>query len=261
MVHPDYRTTLAAFKIQHHIMQHVAPREDIDAVFSEAVCHHLIAQTFAAHARHHETAIEVGLMPAHAQEHEDFPDDRISTLIFFKELREKWQVTYIPREYNDALAFIVQEMKPQREFREADPAMQGNVYTDCRTEFFDFAQVARAHVFKTGADFPETVLSFEKRAAEGAIKVMQFVVNLGDPLAGQAVSHLRKEGYFLGGFLPRWFDTDGLLMQNVLDIPAIESIKLYSQKAREILQLIRKDVQENPACAAVAGKWRGGLPS
>jgi hypothetical protein len=252
---PDYRTTRAALEIQRYILKQVAPREEIDAVFGEAVCHHLIVQAFIARARYHETALEIGLMPARAYEREDFHDDRVSTLVAFKELRMKRHVTYLPAEYKDALAFILEKMSIERDFKDADSKAPQNVATAFTTEFFDFAKVARAHVHVTGRDFLEIVRAFKKKAAERAVEVMQFCINLGDPSSGEAVSLLRREGYFLGGFLPRWFDTDGFLMQKVLAIPSLASIKLYSEKAKRILQLMRKDVQENPACAAAAAKW------
>ncbi len=37
-------------------------------------------------------------------------------------------------------------------------------------------------------------------------------LNLAEPWVGDAAAILREKGYFWGGVLPRWFDTDGLLM-------------------------------------------------
>jgi hypothetical protein len=58
---------------------------------------------------------------------------------------------------------------------------------------------------------------------------------------GQAVDVLRKRGYFLGGILPRWFDVDGMLMQKITGRPNWEGIQLFSDRAKKILELIKKD--------------------
>lgn len=63
---------------------------------------------------------------------------------------------------------------------------------------------------------------------------------------------LRERGYFLGGPLPRWLDTDGLLMQRLLCPPDFDENQLYSDRAREILALVRRD--EERASAARAGR-------
>ena len=46
------------------------------------------------------------------------------------------------------------------------------------------------------------------------------------------------------GSFPLWFGTDGLLMQKVAGRPNWEGINLYSDRAREILGIVRKDWEE-----------------
>lgn len=48
-------------------------------------------------------------------------------------------------------------------------------------------------------------------------------------------------GYFFGGALPRWFDGDGFLMQKLLCSPYFESIQLFSNFSKELLEVVKKD--------------------
>ena len=70
----------------------------------------------------------------------------------------------------------------------------------------------------------------------------------GEAWNGVGVELLRQSGYFLGGLVLRWFDSDGLLMQKVLEMPPLDSIRLYSERAHRILRFIRNEIKENPAC-------------
>lgn len=58
------------------------------------------------------------------------------------------------------------------------------------------------------------------------------------------VDALLRRGYFLGGVLLRWFDVDGMLMQKIVGRPNWEGIKLYSAKAKRLLELARADWED-----------------
>jgi hypothetical protein len=70
---------------------------------------------------------------------------------------------------------------------------------------------------------------------------MKYWLNLDTPAAASTVHALRSRGYFIGGILPRWFDTDGLLMQQIRCKPEFPSIVLYSDHARGILEMVAQD--------------------
>jgi hypothetical protein len=108
-------------------------------------------------------------------------------------------------------------------------------------EVFDFAQVARIAVRKTGRDFSEKMGALEKRLAAEGVIVFQVWLNLADPGNGRAVEMLRRSGYFIGGVLPHWFGSDGLLMQKILKAPDWDGIRLHSERARRILEKVQAD--------------------
>jgi hypothetical protein len=87
------------------------------------------------------------------------------------------------------------------------------------------------------------VEKIDQEAQERGLKVIQAHLRLGCPWIGAAVDVLRTRGYFIGGVLPRWFDEDGLLMQKLFCPPDWEEIQLYSDRAKEILKIVRTDYE------------------
>jgi hypothetical protein len=81
----------------------------------------------------------------------------------------------------------------------------------------------------------------EDRLLKQGIRVIQVWLSSGDPSVGEAVDSLRNSGYFFGGVLPRWFDSDGILMEKILEPPVWEDIILYLERAKTLMALIRKD--------------------
>ena len=106
---------------------------------------------------------------------------------------------------------------------------------------FDFAQVARIALSRTGADLDDRLASLEAEAGSKGTVEFQAWLPLSEPWVERSVQVLRARGYFLGGLLPRWFNDDGLLMQKLLVGPDFEGIQLYSDRAKAILDLVRAD--------------------
>ncbi len=226
----------------------MASQEDIDEIFGEAVCNHLIIQKMSRFIDFGETGLELGLMPAAAYPMEDFPGERVSTLLSFKTVRDKEQVVYFPRQYTPVLEYIMSGLNISRSVQASEAQVPAGSTTGIQTQLFDFAQVARFNVYRLGEDFPALLEAGEQEAQSRDMQVRQFFINLGEAWSGWALALLRDKGYFFGGFLPRWFDTDGLLMQKLLKLPDFASIKLYSERAHQILDFIRQDLEGNPAC-------------
>jgi hypothetical protein len=84
----------------------------------------------------------------------------------------------------------------------------------------------------------------ENETVPAGIKVIQVYLNLACPWVAHAVEVLRSRGYFIGGILPRWFDDDGMLMQKIAGRPCWEGVRLFSDRAGEILRILRHDWEE-----------------
>lgn len=64
---------------------------------------------------------------------------------------------------------------------------------------------------------------------------------LAAPSVGWAVECLGRRGYFWGSLLPRWFDTDGLLMQRLCHTPDWDGAQILLDRSREIFRIVRED--------------------
>ncbi len=242
IVLPEYRATFAVWWLQDYILNVLVPGEDIDQVFGESVSNHVITQKLSLAGGFRETGIEIGLMPAEAYENPGFPNERISTVLVFKSVRDEMLSIHIPVEYAGIFDFILPGLDVSRKVIVSESGIPSGTSTELQTRFFDFAGVARFSACRTGEDFAEVLTMAEREAENRGIQVVQVYLNLGEAWSGRAISGLRQKGYFFGGFLPRWFDTDGMLMQKLVALPNFDSIKLFSRRAKDLLDLIRRDI-------------------
>ncbi len=248
LVLPEYRFTFAAFCMWDYLLDLLGSLEGVHEIFGEAVCNHIITQRMMAMADFEETGVELGLMPAEAFSDLEFSDSRVSTLLGFRTVRDKRHDLYIPGDYAQVLEFIIPALDISRTYMESQAIAPQDSSTELAPQFIDYAHVVRANLKRTGKDFPEVHADLEMQGQSRQAQIMQVFVNLGDPGSGWAVALLRQRGYFFGAFLPRWFDTDGMLMQKPVVLPNFESIKLSSARARKLLDIVREDIEGNPAC-------------
>jgi len=119
--------------------------------------------------------------------------------------------------------------------------LPADVQTQIRMNVFNEASVARMTVVQSGRDFAFVLAEQEQQARKQNAVVFQIRLKLSEPSVGHAVDILKSQGYFFGGVLPRWFDSDGLLMQKLDCPPDFDRIMLWSDFAKELLEFIRKD--------------------
>jgi len=237
----NYRDTFAAYKINQYISetltQHVRP----DGIFGEAVCNHVTTQKSSALIGMKDMALELDLMPSEAYEKEKSASGRVSCLIQFRSFSDGPQEVFIPEVYRERIEYILSDCDLSRVITPSAGAIPSEIESEVTVKIFAHAGVARSNVMKVGVDFESVVTQFERQAKEKAVVVLQCFLNLDKPWIGSAVEMLRERGYFLAGYVPRWFDTDGLLMQKVLSEPDFNSIALYSLKAKEIRKHVLAD--------------------
>ncbi len=242
LVRKDYRNLGLTKKLLEFICEHWAPQQaGIEEIFGEPVCNHPFMQKAVTGLHWIETALEIALMPAEAYTQEKSATGRVAAVLAFLCVRPKPHRVFLPPAYEQELRFLYAPLDDHRELAAADQPLPTASISAIAMSIFDFARVARIAVADAGADFPERLAALEREATERGVWVFQVWLNLAQPWVGAAVQSLREQGYFLGGPLPRWFDTDGLLMQKLLCPPDFGEIQLHSDRAREILALVRQD--------------------
>ncbi len=241
LVLKNYRDTFAAYKINQYIAETLTEQVRPDGLFGEAVCNHITTQKSSALIGMKDVALEVDLMPAEVYEKEKSASGRVSCLFQFRSFHDRPHEVFLPEVYREQIEYILSDCGLSRVLSTSAEKAPTGSRSDLTMKYFLHAGVARSNVVKVGAGFESVVTGFERQAAEKAIVVLQFFVSLETPRAGEAVETLRRKGYFFGGYIPRWFDADGLLMQKLLAEPDFDNIALYSAKAKEIRAIVRAD--------------------
>jgi hypothetical protein len=249
LVHKDFRGGQGIFTqmVAHGLALGPKKFQNIEQVFGEPVCNHPFSQKLGRKNEFVTRALEVNLMPAEAYAKEGSARGRVSALLYFKTVRSRPVTVYMPAVYAELFPFFYEDMDDEREFVLSDQPLPPHQHTRLTTRVFDYAQVARIALSETGADLAAVFKEEENRLLNAGIRVIQVWVPTGVQFAGAAVDCLRAGGYFLGGVLPRWFDSDGLLMQKVMDPPEWEQIVLYYPRDQKIGKIVRSDYEQTLA--------------
>lgn len=251
LVLKEFRNSGANTLLMDFLFSEFVPRNPhIEEIFGEAVCNHPYMQKAVTRYRFLETAIEVALMPADAYTQEKSAPGRVATLNAFRCYKPKPHRIFLPASYEQELRRIYARLDDARELVPSRAQMPGGRPSRVELEMFDFARVARIAVHDIGADFRDCINDLERQAGIRKAVVFQIWLDLSQPCIGEAVAILRDRGYFFGGALPRWFDSDGLLMQKLLCPPDFAEIVLVSDFAKELLNVIQADWQRAESEAA-----------
>jgi hypothetical protein len=242
VVHPLYRGGAGIFaQMNAHGLEQGKNRFKIAGLFGESVCNHVFSQRMCAKLGAVNTAVELDLMPAAAYAQEQSARGRVSSLLDFIFIQSKPQTVFIPQVYQEALDFIYGGWTDERTRRPSSEPIPADGATDMEIQIFDFAQVARLTVKEAGQDFGQILAGLEEEFESRGVVVVQIWLNLAWPWVGAVVDRLRARGYFLGGLLPRWFDSDGLLMQKTAARPGWEDMQIYFERAQRIAAFARAD--------------------
>ncbi len=244
MVHTAYRGGKGIFtRMVTYGFEIAATMPNVQTVFGEPVCNHPFSQKLMIKSGFSSQALEVDLMPAAAYEKEASAEGRVSAFLGFKTFRSKPQTLYLPPAYNEDFRFFYDSFDDERQFCTAEAPIPDGTLTDMRPQIFGFASVARVAFHAIGADFSTCLDTLEKNLQKEGISVIQLWLRLDCPWVGAATKILRERGYFIGGALPRWFDTDGFLMQKTTKRPDWEGIVTASERGAQILDRVRADWQ------------------
>ncbi len=240
---PAYRTTMAFYRAYQLTMKLVGC-DGVDGIFGEAVCNHTTTQKLSKTSRCIETGLEPALMPAEAYETEQSAQGRVGCMLYARVVNDDRKVLYVPEGYRDQLAFMIDGLNLDRELLPSDADLPENEGAIQVTRF-DFAQVARCIVSAPGRGLSARFRDLEEEMRRLNFALIQVYVDLGQPWAGAMVALLREWGYRLGGFLPIWFGSDGLLMQKHFVDPDLEGLKILSDRGRRLVDMIREDMQRD----------------
>lgn len=228
-------------ELMRFMIEEAVPKLGIEALFGEAVCNHIHMQKMVARFQCFDSAIEIALMPSEAYVAEKSAKGRVAALLQFRTYKKWPHEVYLPTSYRRELEFIYEALDDKRDFRTSEMDLPTDKKCITHQEIFDFARVSRMAFRDLGGDFETLLEKMEEEARQKGVIVFQVWLPLGAPSVNRAVEICRGKRYFFGGLLMRWFGKDGLLMQKLECEPDFEEIQLHSDRARNILDMVRND--------------------
>lgn len=243
VVHPAYKhSSLSSLLTKIYFNPAVIGITNYDGIFCEAVCHHYATQVGAIKSGMRDCALELSQLAGESfKNNQAATTQRISCVMSFLEISEPATSGYVPAEYAEIVRNLAQSLKP-RTFLLSDAPLPVAGLTVKEDKYYVAAQTWKIAVWEIGTDWQAFIDTLLDEAARRGVISLQVTINTSLPSLGFAVSAMRQRGFFLGGLLPQWFGSDGLLMQKVLGAEVdYDRIKLYSQTAKDLLAFIRAD--------------------
>ncbi len=236
LVLPAYRNRAWLLGRMVKLGMGMVPKFGGEGIYGEHVCSHLFTQRLAQRVGNVVMGLGVDL-----SFQEGGVRKRVSSFHGYHTLKPSPHTVYLPKTYDHALRFLYEGLKEERIFAISPQVPPGKNLSRITSDTYKEARVSRITVWEIGEDFETAVAVRESEAAAGDVTVYQVWLPLGAPSVGWAVECLRNRGYFLGGLLPRWFDTDGLLMQRLCHTPDWDSIQILLDRSREIFRMVHED--------------------
>lgn len=244
-VHRHYRGGQGIFtQMYKHGIDYAVRELGAQAMFGEPVLNHVISQKMTHKEGFVPMAVEVDLMPASAYVKEKSAEGRVSTILDFKTFIRRPHTVFLPARYQEQLSFLYQGLDDQRDFQPSLETVPAEARTDIRVQHFEFAQVARVAVPEVGLDYLAVLENKERRLVADGVVMMELWLKLTWPWIAECVEGLRRQGYYFGGLLPRWFNDDGLLMQKQMGTPNWDNMVILLDRSREIVRLAKADWAE-----------------
>lgn len=238
--HRGYR--LLSLMIDHLVEVATHEVSGCCAVFGTALTNHTISQRALLNAGFMDLGFEVDYVPARMFDREGSAQGAVATIIQYKSLRPRHNLgAYLPEPYAGLLEALYKRLGERRSLRSSRDRLPPRRGSLLRVKDLPRFDMTRMLVRQAGADLGHQVTAMERKARESGRRMLQAVVNLGEPECGPATDLLRSRGYWFGGLLPRWMDHDGLLLQKSLDRPNLPAIEVSSRQGRALLRRVVED--------------------
>ena len=242
---PGYsRTDLSSILVRYGLDIAARPMMDMDGIFCEAVCSHYFSQVILA--KNGFTDCGFLLDELDGASFKDGKSNRagsarVSCVFTFGETTAPSETEYIPARYEGMLHRIAATLRP-RTLSPSTATLPAEGATILEDKYFSSARTWKLAVSRIGGDWPAVADRILSEARQRQAISLQVVLNMDCPCISAAVEILRDRGFFFGGMAPRWFGTDGLLMQQLFSSATeYEQIKVYTPMAKELLSFVRSD--------------------
>lgn len=242
IVDPAYRfSDLSTRLFGHYLAASDNGLSQSDGLYSEAVCYHYFTQIGCAKAGMADCALELDQLDAASFKDGKAGTGRVSCVLNFLEWSDPSVAEHLPARYAEMLGRIARPLRP-RSFLPAKAPLPAYGLTASEAQYHPSARTWKVFVREIGADWQAVLGQIMAEAAARRVVSLQLTINTASPCIDAAIELMRRQGFFFGGLAPRWFGSDGVLMQKLLAAaPDFAGIKLYTAMAKELLAYIKAD--------------------
>lgn len=210
------------------------------SIFGEAVCTHAFSQRMCEETGMLFSGLVVDAIPAHAYASEEFQGERTSLVLCSKTLVDSPHEVMLPPRYEASYLSYCTDFGLERTLRWPQSRALSKE-TDFELIEFPVAHSIKILVRSAGADLPQLLADYENRVGDNG--VVQVVFNLGEERSAAGIELARANGYSLGGFIPLWFGSDGLLLHKRQKPPMFSTIKTFTEGARKAKKMAQEDYE------------------
>lgn len=242
MVLPEFRRTGLGRDLARVLLEDVFPTLDWGVRYTESVTAHVNSQKVDISMGHVHCALALENVPARIFEHDKVFGNvhrGSSVMSFFENQADvSNRTTVLPARYAEVLQNLAQGFG-HRIFNEDKASPHGM----SELQVIPFHDAGTAYlVGKTIGKEMSVKLDEVLTEVSG-----MYCILLQMPLVpgiSSVVETARERGFFLGGFLPRWFpESDGILLQRTRSEPDWDAIHVLPGKGERLVELIRSDLE------------------
>lgn len=246
LVDPRYR--------HHHLLESLKAQQsqavdelDLVGIYVDAVTVHPITQKVNAELGALETGILLAEIPSftHFKGFEEKAGERGSVVVYYRSVGEsREQTVYAPARYRELIDSIYTPLGLTRthvaleDFHLSDVTDASNVHVEIKGR----RGLGRIEVTRGGYDLEPVVEKLLRELCRKHLDVIHLDIPLGDPVAMASAEAFARMGFFFAAVIPELRGGDVFRLQYLNNIDAdVESIVLYTDRAKELLSAIMQD--------------------
>jgi hypothetical protein len=219
-------------------------------LYGASLSNHTYSQRSVWRAEFVDVGFEIGFVPARMMQIEAQATGPVATALQYRSFGDTpEQQTFLPAAYRDLLIHLFDHIGLSRTFANNGIALDQSGPSQVEVIDLPRFDLVRVNVFRIGADLPLLIARIEREARLAKRTMVQVFLELSSAASDAACDHLRRKGFWFGGLLPRWMDSDALLLQKALGEPCFDGIQAYTNDAKALLRFIRADADRQIALA------------
>ncbi|WP_282607090.1 GNAT family N-acetyltransferase [Pelagibius sp. Alg239-R121] len=244
VVSKEHRSGGLLASMMNIAIEHARSSLGCELLFGAAVCNHFYSQKACLSLGLTEIGYEMDYLPERMFLQAHGPIGRVATLNYARSFAQDNDAeVFLPQCYAGTVRDVVAHLGDRRSYIDASVSMVPRGSSELTVTDMPDCDVTAVNLRHAGRDFDASVNSLEEEAEANGRAIMKVAINLGEPEVARVAAALRARGYFCGCVLPRWFDSDALLMIKAFNEPNFAGLKIQSERSHGLRDQVLRDYQ------------------